>query len=63
VGRSGLSIVHFNAARYFSGLRMSGFTTALGILSIVGGLVQLFGAKGVEGAFLLIVLGGCLILK
>jgi hypothetical protein len=52
-----------NAARYFNQIRMSGFTTVLGILSVVGGVVQLFGVRNVEGAFLLIVLGAYLVLK
>lgn len=52
-----------NAARYFNGIRMSGFTTVLGLLAVVGGVVQLFGVKNVEGAFLLIILGAYLVLK
>ena len=59
----GLIFLGLNAARYFNGLRMSGFTTVLGILSVVGGVVQLLGVTGLEGAFLLIILGGYLILK
>ncbi len=50
-------------ARYINKIRMSGFTTFLGILSVLGGVVQLFGVKGVEGAFLLLILGAYLILK
>ncbi|MEW6402209.1 MAG: hypothetical protein AB1649_10445 [Chloroflexota bacterium] len=59
----GAIFLGLNAARYFSHLRMSGFTTFLGILSVVGGVVQLFGVTGMEGAFLLIILGGYFILK
>jgi hypothetical protein len=59
----GLIFLGLNAARYFNKIRMSGFTTFLGILSVVGGVVQLFGVKGVEGAFLLLILGAYLILK
>lgn len=59
----GLIMLGLNAARYFNGLRMSGFTTFLGILSITGGVLDLVGMKGVNGAILLIVLGGYLILK
>jgi len=44
-------------------LRMSGFTTFLGILSIIGGIFDLVGMESVNGAVLLIVLGGYLILK
>jgi len=59
----GLIFLGLNAARYFSGLRMSGFTTFLGIISVIGGVLDLAGIEGVNGAVLLIVLGGYLILK
>ena len=59
----GLIFLGLNAARYFNGLRMSGFTTFLGILSIIGGILDLAGMEGVNGAVLLIVLGGYVILK
>jgi len=59
----GLIFLGLNVARYFSGLRMSGFTTFLGIISVAGGILSLAGVKGVDGPLLLIVLGGYLILK
>jgi hypothetical protein len=59
----GLIMLGLNAARYFNKLRMSGFTTVLGILSVIGGIVQLIGVKNLEGAFLLIILGAFLLLK
>jgi hypothetical protein len=59
----GLIFLGLNAARYFKGLRMSGFTTFLGILSVAGGMLDLVGMEGINGAVLLIVLGGYLILK
>ena len=59
----GLIFLGLNAARYFNGLRMSGFTTFLGILSVIGGMLDLVGMEGVNGAVLLIVLGGYVILK
>jgi hypothetical protein len=59
----GLIFLGLNAARYFNGLRMSGFTTFLGILSVTGGILDLAGMEGVNGAILLIVLGGYVILK
>jgi hypothetical protein len=59
----GLIFLGLNAARYFNGLRMSGFTTFLGILSVIGGILDLVGMEGVNGAVLLIVLGGYVILK
>ena len=59
----GVIMLGLNAARYFYKIKMSGFTTVLGILSIVGGLVQPFGVKNLEGAFLLLILGTYLIVK
>jgi len=59
----GLIMLGLNAARYLNGLRMSGFTTFLGTLSVFGGMLDLVGLEGVNGAVLLIVLGGYLILK
>ena len=58
----GLIFLGLNAARYFNGLRMSGFTTFLGIISVIGGVLGLFGLD-VDGAVLLIVLGGYLLFK
>lgn len=59
----GLIMLGLNAARYFNGLRMSGFTTFLGIISVIGGALDLAGMEGIDGAILLIVLGGYLLLK
>lgn len=59
----GLIFLGLNAARYLNGIRMSGFTTFLGILSLLGGIVQLLGWKSMDGAFFLILLGAYLILK
>jgi hypothetical protein len=59
----GIILLGLNAARYFKQIKMSGFTTVLGIISVIGGVVQLFGVKNLEGAFLLLILGAYLILK
>ena len=59
----GLIMLGLNAARYVNGLKMSGFTTFLGILSVIGGALDLFGMEGIDGAILIIVLGAYLILK
>ena len=59
----GLIFLGLNAARYFNGLRMSGFTTFLGVISVIGGVLDLVGMEGINGAVLLIVLGGYFILK
>jgi hypothetical protein len=59
----GLIFLGLNAARYYNGIHMSGFTTFLGILSLIGGIVQLLGWKSMDGAFFLIILGAYLIIK
>jgi hypothetical protein len=59
----GLIFLGLNAARYFNGIRMSGFTTLLGVLSLLGGILQLLGWRSMEGAFFLIILGAYLLLK
>lgn len=58
----GLLFLGLNTARYFNGLRMSGFTTLLGILGLLGGIGEMLGLD-LGGAVLLIVLGAYLILK
>ncbi len=59
----GAIMLGLNLARFRAGIRMSGFTTVLGILSVLGGVLQLIGFTGMEGAFLLIILGAYLVLK
>jgi hypothetical protein len=59
----GVIMLGLNAARYFYGIRMSGFTTFLGILSVLGGLAELIGLTSLQGALLLIIIGASLILK
>ncbi len=59
----GLIMLGLNAARYFYGIKMSGFTTVLGILSLVGGITELAGMTSLEGALLLIILGAYLLVK
>jgi len=59
----GLIFLGLNVARYMNGIHMSGFTTFIGILSLVGGIIQLLGWKSMDGAFFLIILGAYLILK
>lgn len=59
----GVIMLGLNAARYFYGIRMSGFTTFLGILSLLGGLTEFIGLTSLQGALLLIILGAWLILK
>lgn len=59
----GLILVGLNVARYMNHLRMSGFTTFLGVISVIGGVLDLAGLEGVNGPILIIVLGAYLILK
>lgn len=59
----GLIMLGLNAVRYNQKIRMSGFTTVLGILSLIAGVLQVLGVMGFEGAVLLIILGAYLILK
>lgn len=59
----GLIMLGLNVARYYNGIRMSGFTTFLGILAIISGTAQLFGLDFLQGATFFILLGAYLILK
>ncbi len=56
-------MIGLNVARYLNQIRMSGFTTVLGILSLIGGVAQLLGMRDMDGAMLLIILDAYLILK
>jgi len=59
----GVIMLGLNAARYALKIKMSGFTTFLGVLSLIGGILQLLGWEQIEGAFLLIILGAFLLVK
>ena len=59
----GLIMIGLNAARYFNQMRMSGFTTFLGVVSLLGGIAQLMGWYALEGALFFIILGAYLLLK
>ena len=59
----GLLFLGLNWAQNFTGLRMSGFTVVLGILSVFGGVLDLVGFDGVDMPILVIILGAYLILK
>ena len=52
-----------NFTRYFNKIKMSGFTTALGIICLISGITQLMGVHALEGAILIIILGAYLLLK
>lgn len=59
----GVIMLGLNAVRYYYKIRMSGFTTVLGILALIGGVLPLLGVASVEGAVLLIILGAYLLVK
>lgn len=59
----GVIMLGLNAARYYYKIRMSGFTTVVGIISLIGGIAELLGITSLDGALLLIILGAYLILK
>src|SRR4030043_671200 len=59
----GVIMLGLNAARYFYKIKMSGFTTILGILALAGGIAELLGITSLDAALLLIILGAYLIIK
>ncbi len=59
----GLIMLGLNVVRYMKQIKMSGFTTFLGVASLVAGVMQILGIVSAEGAVLLIILGTYLILK
>lgn len=59
----GVIMLGLNVARYFYKIRMSGFTTFLGIISIISGGLQLAGMDMLEGAIFLIILGAYILIK
>jgi hypothetical protein len=59
----GVIMLGLNVARYFNNIKMSGFTTFLGVVSLVSGVLQLLGVHSLEGPILLIVLGLYLVVK
>jgi hypothetical protein len=59
----GLIFLGLNAARYFNGIKMSGFTTFLGVIAVLGGVAELIWKMSLEGPLLLILLGAYLLLR
>ena len=59
----GLIMLGLNLARYFKHIKMSGFTTFLAVLSLIGGATELAGITNLEGAFFIIILGSYLVIK
>jgi hypothetical protein len=59
----GLILLGLNATRYVYHIRMSGFTTVLGVIALITGIGQLAGLDLPGLAILLILLGANLVLK
>lgn len=59
----GVIMLGLNVARYYNKIRMSGFTTVLGILALCAGIAQLADVDTFGGAVLFIILGAYLIFK
>ena len=59
----GVIMLGLNLTRYYFKIKMSGFTTFLGIISLLSGVTQLLGMHSLDAAILLIVLGAYLIVK
>lgn len=59
----GVIMLGLNITRYYFEIKMSGFTTFLGIVSLLSGITQLMGLHSLDAAILLIVIGAYLIVK
>jgi hypothetical protein len=59
----GVIMLGLNTTRYFYGIKMSGFTTFLGVISLFSGITQLMGLHNLDAPILLIIIGAYLILK
>ena len=59
----GIIMLGLNAARYYYKIKMSGFTTFLGLLSLILGFTELIGITALEGGLFLVILGAYLIVK
>lgn len=59
----GIILLGLNATRYLNQIRMSGFTTVLGVIALITGVGELVGMDLPGLAILLILLGAHLVLK
>jgi hypothetical protein len=59
----GLIMLGLNVARYFKKIRMSSFTTFLGILALISGIAQLLGWTFLEDALFFLLLGAFLLIR
>jgi hypothetical protein len=60
---AGLIMLGVNFVRYFSGIKMSGFTVFLGILALVAGVSGLFSLKFPLFAALFVIFGASLLMR
>ena len=60
---TGVIMLGLNAARYFNGIRMSGFTIVLGILALAFGVSDFFAVNLPFFPILLILIGARILLK
>jgi hypothetical protein len=59
----GVIMLGLNAARYANGLNMSGFTTGLGVILVVLGILQAAGMEAIEGPLVLIIFGVFMLIR
>ena len=60
---AGIVLLGLNVIRFFSGIRMSGFSFVVGILALIAGLGEFFGVGVPLLPIALIVIGMCSLLK
>jgi hypothetical protein len=60
---AGLILLGLNAARFFRGISMSGFSLVVGVLALIAGLGEFFGIGVPIFPIALIVIGVCSLLK
>ena len=59
----GVILLGLNIARFFYRIKMSGFTTFLGIVSLISGIAQVIWMQSINGSAFLIILGIYLVFK
>jgi hypothetical protein len=59
----GMIMLGLNIARYINKIRMSAFTTFLGLLSLAGGIAQLLGWTALDDALFFLLLGAFLLIR
>jgi hypothetical protein len=59
----GLIMLGLNIARYIYQIKMSAFTTFLGLLAMIGGIAQLLGWTALDNALFFLLLGAFLLIR